>query len=197
VELVPLWIKLAYTLFLCVLVPVYWIHWGPRNFLWFSDIALLVTAVALWQESALLASMMTLAIALPELAWNVDFFGRLLTGRQVLGLSSYMFDATRPLGLRALSLFHVALPVVLIWLVHRLGYDRRAWAYQTAVALVVLPVTYWLTDPADNVNWVYGPGSKPQTWIDRRAYLALVMVFFPVVIYLPTHFLLRALLGEG
>jgi hypothetical protein len=26
VELVPLWIKLAYTLFLCVLVPVYWIH---------------------------------------------------------------------------------------------------------------------------------------------------------------------------
>jgi hypothetical protein len=140
--------------------------------------------------------MMTLAIALPELAWNVDFFGRLLTGRQVLGLSAYMFDTTRPLGLRALSLFHVALPVLLVWLVHRLGYDRRAWAYQTAVALVVLPVTYWLTDPADNVNWVYGPGSKPQTWIGRGVYLALVMVFFPLVIYLPTHFLLSGLFGK-
>ena len=79
-ELIPLWIKVLYTLFLCVLVPVYWVRWGPRNFLWFSDIALLITGVALWLESALLASMMTLAIALPELAWNADFFGRLLSG---------------------------------------------------------------------------------------------------------------------
>jgi hypothetical protein len=191
----PLWAKILYTLFLCVLVPVYWVHWGPRNFLWFSDIALLTTAVALWLESSLLASMMTLAIALPELAWNVDFFGRLASGRHVLGLSGYMFDGRKPLFLRALSLFHVALPVLLVWTVHRLGYDRRAWAFQTVVALVVLPVTYALTEPADNVNWVYGPGSKPQTRISPRAYLVLVMLFFPLVIYLPTHLLLRALFG--
>jgi hypothetical protein len=194
-ELVPLWAKILYTLFLCVLVPVYWVHWGPRNFLWFSDIALLTTAVALWLESSLLASMTTLAIALPELAWNADFFGRLASGRHVLGLSGYMFDGRKPLFLRALSLFHVALPVLLVWTVHRLGYDRRAWAFQTVVALVVLPVTYALTEPADNVNWVYGPGSKPQTRISPRAYLVLVMLFFPLVIYLPTHLLLRALFG--
>jgi hypothetical protein len=56
-------------------------------------------------------------------------------------------------------------------------------------------VTYALTEPADNVNWVYGPGSKPQTRISPRAYLVLVMLFFPLVIYLPTHLLLRALFG--
>jgi hypothetical protein len=111
--LIPLWSKLAYTLFVCVLVPVYWRCWGPRNFLWFSDVALLVTVVALWLESPLLASMMTLAIALPETAWNIDFFGRLATGRQLLGLSGYMFDSRTPRWLRALSL-HVALPVVLL-----------------------------------------------------------------------------------
>jgi hypothetical protein len=194
-ELVPLWLKVVYTLFLGVLVPVYWVRWGPRNFLWFSDIALLATAVALWLESALLASMMALAIALPELAWNADFFGRLVSGRQLLGLSGYMFDAGTPRSLRALSLFHVVLPAVLLWLVFRLGYDRRAWLLQTLVALVVLPLTYALTDPADNVNWVYGPGRQPQTWISPRAYLALVMVFFPVVVYLPTHLLLSALAG--
>ena len=195
-ELVPLWLKVLYTLFLCVLVPVYWVHWGPRNFLWFSDIALLATAAALWLESALLASMMALAIALPELAWNADFFGRLASGRHLLGLSSYMFDAGRPRYLRALSLFHVALPVLLLWMVQRLGYDGRAWAWQTVVALVVLPVTYALTEPADNVNWVYGPGSAPQARIGPRVYLALLMLFFPVVVYLPTHLLLRALFGE-
>jgi hypothetical protein len=195
-ELIPLWIKILYTLFLCVLVPVYWVHWGPRNFLWFSDIALLITGVALWLESALLASMMTLAIALPELAWNADFFGRLLSGRHVLGLSSYMFDERRPLFLRGLSLFHLVLPLLLLWTVHRLGYDRRAWAFQTVLALVVLPVTYAATEPGDNINWVYGPGSKPQTWMTPRTYLALVMLFFPIVIYLPTHLLLGALFGE-
>ena len=195
-DLVPLALKIGYTLFLCVLVPVYWIHWGPKNFLWFSDIALLTTAVALWLESSLLASMMTLAIALPESAWNVDFFGRLITGREILGLSGYMFDRRKPLALRALSLFHVVLPIVLLWLVYRLGYDDRAWVFQTIVALIVLPVTYWLTDPADNVNWVYGPGSVAQTRMHARAYLMLAMIFFPLVIYLPTHLLLRALLGR-
>jgi hypothetical protein len=189
-ELVPLWGKVVYTLFLGILVPAYWIHWGPKNFLWFSDIALLTTAVALWLESSLLASMMTLAVALPELAWNVDFFGRLLTGRHVLGLSGYMFDAHKPRLLRALSLFHVGLPVVLLCLVARLGYDRRAWLFQTAVALVVLPVTYCVSDPRDNINWVYGPGTRPQTWMEPRLYLALLMLAFPLVVYLPVHLLL-------
>jgi len=150
-EQLPTWGKLLYTLFLGVLVPVYWIHWGPKNFLWFSDIALLTTAVALWLESPLLASMMALAVALPELGWNADFFGRLLTGRHLFGLSDYMFDPGRPRYLRALSLFHVALPVVLMWILSRLGYAGRAWVLQTLVALVVLHVRYIVTAPADNV----------------------------------------------
>ena len=39
---IPLWIKIAYTLFVCVLVPFYLRFYGPMNFLWFSDVALLV-----------------------------------------------------------------------------------------------------------------------------------------------------------
>ena len=196
-EQLPTWGKLLYTLFLGVLVPVYWVHWGPKNFLWFSDIALLTTAVSLWLESPLLASMMALAVALPELVWNADFFGRLLTGRHLFGLSDYMFDPGRPRYLRALSLFHVVLPVVLIWILSRLGYDGRAWVLQTLVALIVLPVTYRVTDPADNINWVYGPGSTPQKWVPPLAYLATMMALFPLAIYLPTHLLLRRLFGAS
>ena len=191
--MIPLWSKIVYTLFLCVLIPVYWIHWGPKNFLWFSDIAVLTTAVALWLESSLLASMMTLAVALPELAWNADFFTRLVSGRHILGLSGYMFDSRKPWFVRALSLFHVVLPLMLIWMIYRLGYDCRAWVLQTAVALIVLPVTYALTGPADNINWVYGPGSKPQRWMRPWVYLVLMMIAFPLVVYLPIHLLLRSL----
>ncbi len=194
-EQIPLWLKAVYTLFLCVLVPVYWRHWGPKNFLWFSDIALLTTGVALWLESPLLASMMTLAIGLPELAWNVDFFGRLLTGHRLFGLSAYMFDRTKPRYLRALSLFHVVLPPLLVWIVYRLGYDRRAWAWQSLLAVVVFAVTYRVTDPRENVNWVHGPVSTPQRWMPPRLYLVALMVVFPLVVYLPLHVLLRRLFG--
>ncbi len=187
-EPIALGIKIAYTLFLAVLVPAYWAHYGPRNFLWFSDIALLGAGAALWLESPLLASMMMLAVLLPECAWNLDFFGRLLTGHRMFGMSAYMFERERPRFIRALSLFHVPLPVGLVWLVHRLGYDRRAWLGQSLLALVVLPVSYWLTDPAENVNWVHGLGA-PQRRLPPWLYLALLIVAFALVLYLPPHLL--------
>jgi len=185
-EPIALGVKVAYTIFLAVLVPVYWAHYGPANFLWFSDIALLGGGAALWLESPLLASMMMLAVPLPECAWNLDFFGRLLTGRRMFGMSAYMFERERPRLVRALSLFHVPLPIGLVWLVHRLGYDRRAWLGQSLLALVVLPASYWLTDPAENVNWVHGLGA-PQRRLPPWLYLALLIVAFSLVLYLPPH----------
>ncbi|MGD0462946.1 MAG: membrane-associated protein [Tepidisphaeraceae bacterium] len=187
------WIKIVYTLYVCVLVPIYLLHYPPSNFLWFSDIALLTTVVALWLESSLLASMMALAILLPELVWNINFFLRLIFGIEGIGLSTYMFDPHIPLYVRALSLFHVVLPVLLVWMVYRLGYDRRALIAQTLMAVVVLPVTYAVTDPADNINWVFGPGNKPQHYLPPLLYLALLMIFFPLVIYLPARWILSRL----
>src|SRR5579862_466165 len=98
---IPIWIKATYTLFVAVLIPVYWRKYGPANFLWFSDVALFATALALWLESSLLASMMAVAILLPELGWTIGFFGRLIFGVDVVGLAGYMFDQKRPLYLRA------------------------------------------------------------------------------------------------
>ncbi len=189
---IPLWIKAGYTLFLLVLVPAYWAHYGPRNFLWFSDIALLTAGAALWLESSLLASMMTLAVLLPELAWNLDFFWRLIVRRDLFGMSRYMFDRKTSRFIRALSLFHVPLPFGLVGLVCRLGYDRRAWALQSLVALFVLPLTYALTGPAENINWVYGLGA-PQRRLPRLVYLALLIVAFALVLYLPPHLALSRL----
>lgn len=185
-----LWIKIVYTLFVCVLVPVYAIQYPLTNFLWFSDIALITSVLALWLKSSLLASMMALAVLLPEIVWNVSFFSRLILGADPIGLSAYMFDPRRPLYLRALSLFHVVIPAVLIWMVYQFGYDRRAWFVQTIVALVVLPLSYFWTKPADNVNWVYGLGNKPQQYFPPLVYLGLLMILFPLVVYLPTHFVL-------
>lgn len=193
--LIPLWLKIAYTVVVVVTVAVYAFKYPPDNFLWFSDIALIAIAIGLWLESALIVSMMAVGTLLPEVLWNVSFFGQLATGRHVSGLTDYMFDASRPRYVRALSLFHVVLPALLLWLLHRLGYDPRALAAQTVLAWVVLALSYWLTDPRLNVNWVFGLGAKPQNRIPPLAYIALVMAGFPVLIHLPTHLLLQGLFG--
>jgi len=191
--MIPLWIKIAYTLFVAVTVAVYTVKYSLGNFLWFSDIALLTTVPALWLESSLLASMVAVGIVLPEVLWNVSFFGQLLTGRRVTGLTDYMFDPHKPLYLRALSLFHVFLPVMLLWMIHVLGYAPAAWIAQTALAWVVLPLTYFFSNPEENVNWVFGPGANPQKRIPPLIYLGLLMIGFPVLVYLPTHLLLQML----
>lgn len=193
--MIPISLKIAYTLFVCLLVPIYWRQYGLVNFLWFSDIALLVLVPALWLESPLLISMMALAVVLPELAWNVDYFFRLATGVSLIGLTSYMFDATIPPFIRGLSLFHVALPVILIWMLSRLGYDGRALLWQTLVAAAVLPLSYFLSNPRENVNWVYGLGEKPQTKVPAPLFVLFLMLLFPVGVYLPTHLLLDRIFG--
>ena len=188
-----LWLKIVYTLFICVLVPVYWVRYGPGNFLWFSDIALFTTAAALWLESSLLASMMAVSVVVLESVWIIDFLIGLIAGSSVIGLSAYMFDSKISLPIRALSLFHIAMPVILVWLLHRFGYDRRALIAQTVLAWIVLPASYFLTSPSQNINWVYGPGNGPQKWMPAPLYLTLLMLAFPLVLYLPTHFLLKKL----
>jgi hypothetical protein len=194
---IPIGLKIVYTLFVCVLVPIYWRQYGPANFLWFSDIALLVMVPALWMENALLASMMAVSIVTLEAIWNIDFFVRLATGRSFIGLSAYMFDPNIPLFIRSLSFFHVGLPLLLIWTVHRLGYDRRAWLCQTILSALVLPLSYLVSNPRENVNWSYGFGEKPQHFLPGPLLVVLLMVAFPIVIYLPTHFVFIKLFGSA
>lgn len=190
---VPLWIKVAYTLFLCVLVPVYWRGFGPTNFLWASDIALFITFVALWLESRLLNSMMAVGVLPFELAWGVDFLFEAITGVHLTGMTQYMFNPELPLYLRGLSLYHFMLALVMILLLFRLGYDRRALIAQSVLVWIVLPVTYLVTDPADNINLVFGLGTEPQTVLPPLAYLGLEMILVPVIICLPVHLVLRRL----
>jgi hypothetical protein len=189
--MIPLWLKLVYTVFVAILVPIYAKKWGWGNFLWFSDIALLLMVPALWLESRLLVSMMTVGVLIPEAFWNISFFLRLLTGIRFGGLADYMFNTEKPLYLRALSLFHVFLPIIMLWMLSRIGYDPIALWTQTALAWVVLLLCYLFTNPKENVNWVYGPGNEPQKRLHPLIYLGLVMIFFPVAIFLPTHFMLK------
>jgi hypothetical protein len=191
--LLPFPLKVFATMFLAVLTPAYAVHYGWANFLWLSDIGLFGSVLALWMESPLLASMMAVGTVVLEVAWIIDFVGHLLTRHTLLGLSDYMFDSRNPVFIRALSLFHLILPGLLLWMVWRLGYDPRAWLLQTLLTWIVLLATYLFTDPEQNINWAFGPGSKPQRLLPPILYLVIVMVGVSVLVYLPTHLALTYL----
>ena len=90
----PLLVKLAYTAFMAVLIPVYLRNYGPTNFLYFCDVALLLTLAGVWLESGLLISMAAVGILIPQAFWVVDFTVR-LTGHSFTGMTDYMFEIGR------------------------------------------------------------------------------------------------------
>jgi hypothetical protein len=197
---VPVVVKVLYTAFVAVLVPVYLKSYGPTNFLYFCDVALLLTLAAVWLEWPLAAGMAAVGIVVPQAVWVADFAGG-LCGHHLTGMTAYMFDAKYDLFTRLLSLFHGWLPFLLVYLVWRLGYDRRALAAWTLLAWVLLLVCYFLlpappappTDPnlPVNVNYVYGlSDGAVQTWMPPLAWLALLVVGLPALCFVPAHVVL-------
>ncbi len=193
---IPRPVKIVYTFFLLILVPAYWNHYGPANFLWGSDIALFLLLVAILFENSLPASMMALAVLVPELIWSVDFLARLLFDFDPAFFrgTAYMFDPDKPLLVRGLSLYHAVLPVMLLWLLYRLGYDRRAFVAQTLFCWVVFPMSYLVSTPEANINFVHGFGGEPQQWMPPGLFILFLMVAFPLLLYLPMHLLLSRLM---
>jgi hypothetical protein len=197
-DAVTVGLRIVFTVLVAVVVPVYLVKYGPANFLWFSDIGLFGICAALWLEQRLLGSMMALAVLLPETLWLVSFAtGAFARERGVSTLATYMFDARIPLFLRGLSAaFHLALPPGALWLVYRYGYDDRAFVAQTALAWLVLPATLWLAPPEKNINWVRGFGHPPRRFMPLPLHFGLTMLLFPLLIYLPTHWLLERYFGD-
>ena len=195
---IPLALKLALTAFVVVQVVFYWSAYGPTNFLYFCDVALFLTLASVLTEKRLPASMAAVGILIPQFLWVIDLICGMF-GYCPIGMTEYMFRD--PLPARAISLFHGWLPFLLLYVVYRLGYDRRALLAWTVTAWALMLIAYFLL-PAPpalegssapvNVNFVYGLSDKqPQQWIPPLAWLAVMMTGLPVLFFIPTHLLLE------
>ncbi len=204
-----LWLKLAYTAFMALLVPVYWAKYGPTNFLYFCDVALLITLVGLWLESPLLLSMCAVGILGSQTLWVIDFISN-LAGYPLTHLTDYMF-IVRPdlfmngLFLRGLSLFHGWLPFFLLYLVWRLGYDRRGLPAWTVLAWALILICFFFMPPPRpdpglepvNIDYVYGfSDTEAQHWMPAGLWVVGLMILMPLILFIPTHFLLRRVMPK-
>src|SRR5262245_7526897 len=93
---IPLWVKLAYTAFCAVMVPIYLRDYGPTNFLYFCDVAVLMALVAVWTERPIWASMPAVGILMPQALWMLDFLMECV-GLHLTGMTGYMFKESIPL----------------------------------------------------------------------------------------------------
>ena len=188
---IPLWLKLGWTIWLIVWVPVYWHQYGPANFLFFCDLGNFFLGLALWLESPLIFSWQAVSLLLFQTLYIVDLAGAVVLRSHMIGGTEYMFDLRLPLFVRLLSLFfHVVTPPLLLWGLWRFGYDRRGWICQTLTAWIVVPINYFWRPELD-INWARGPFFREQQVVPGLVYLAGYLIIVPLVIYLPTHLLLR------
>ena len=140
---IPLSLKWIYSAFMAVLIPFYWITYGPTNFLYFCDVAILLVLCGIWLENRLLISMAGVGILLPQVAWVADFIFTFF-GYPLLGMTEYMFRESIPLFARGLSSFHGWIPFLILYLLKKWGYDAKALLYWSVIAWGLMIVSYFL-----------------------------------------------------
>lgn len=192
----PMWVKVAYTVFFFPWIVEGYFAYGPANLLWLCNICNLLLIYGVWRESRIIFSSQLLAVLLTSAVWTIDVLTWALTGWFPLGFTGYMANPEIPLVARIFSLYHSVIPILLIFGVRRLGYDRRGLWLQVAITTVLLPVTLAVSPPEWNINWVWGPGFV-QSWMPPWAWLALCVVGYPVVLYLPVHAVILAWRRRG
>src|SRR5208282_2546770 len=150
----PNWVRWTVLLWFVVWFPAYWRTWGAANFIHLCDIAVILTCIGVWTGSALLISSQAVGSLVVDSAWALDAGSRFFLGRPFLGGTEYLFDPHFPLWIRLLSLFHLVMPPLLLWGIHRTGYDQRAWLLQSAITLPVF-IAARFTSPAKNINFAF------------------------------------------
>ena len=172
---------------IAVWLPVYLWKYGWHVFLNLCDIAVILACAGLWTGSALLLSTQAVSSLVVDLAWNLDLVARAATGEHLIGGTEYMWDPKWPLWLRALSGFHVLLPVVLLWGLRRTGYDRRALPIQAALALAVLVASRLTLGPDVNQNFAWRDPFVGRSWGAAPLHLGLTWGVLVAAVYWPTH----------
>jgi hypothetical protein len=160
------------------------------SLLWFCDVALLLTALGLLFRSAVLVAAQLSAIIVFHFGWHLDYWLFQIFGYSLTGTTGYMFYPGLTLTEKSLSFFsHTFVVPAAVYGVYKLGVPRRAWLLQWAQTALLFGLTYALTDPGENINWMFGTGifGLSPARISPVCYYVLMLVVPPFLIYLPTN----------
>jgi hypothetical protein len=185
---IPDWLRWLALVWLFVWFPVYWHAWGAANFLHLCDVAVILTCLGLWTNNALALSSQVVSSVVIDILWALDVAAWLVFHRHFISGTEYLFDTACPLWIRLLSSFHVIMPVILIWSLSRLGYDRRGFRLQAAIALPVIIASRFVT-PEKNLNFALADPFFHRQLGPAPVHLAITYLALVLAVYLPTHLL--------
>ena len=186
----PWWMRWGALAWLVFWFAVYWRVWGPQNFVYLCDIAVILTCIGLWTNSALLLASQAVSSLVVDAMWALDAASRAFAGRHIFGGTEYLFDASHPLWLRLLSLYHIVIPVVLLLALRRAGYDRRGWALQAGIVAAAF-VAARFTPASQNINFAFRLPVVNKPFGPAPLHVAVSIAFMIFVVYWPTHWALR------
>lgn len=178
------WLALGW---LAIYLPSYAIAYGFTNFLFLCNLGVMLTAVAILGENRWLLASQAIAAPVIGIAWGLDAGWRLFIGRHLYGGTEYMWDPQYPLFTRLLSLYHLAWPVLVVVLVRRVGYDRRGWRLQSAIAAAAIVLCRLFTPPADNINFAFVDPIFGRAFAPPLLHVAIVLAALAGLGYGLTH----------
>lgn len=168
----------------------YWRTWGGANFAHLCDVAVVLTCIGMWSNSALLISSQAVGGLIVDAAWALDACWILFLKHPLVGGNEYLLDNYYPMWIRLLTLFHLVMPGLLLWGMYRLGYDRRGWLLQCAIALPVF-IAARFTPPDKNIDFAFADPFFHRAWGPAPTHVLVIWLFMVLVVYLPTHLLLK------
>lgn len=174
---------------LAIYVPSYLQAYGALHFLQLCNIGVLLTCLAWLTRSALWLSTQWLAAPLIAVLWLADVTATLATGHPLHGGTLYLWDASIPWPARALSIYHVFLPLLLLHALRTTGYDRRALVVQSTLATVVMAISSMVATPQNNLNYLFQwpDGAVPVGPLWMRGVIQVILIV--LILYVPTHLL--------
>jgi hypothetical protein len=201
--LLPLALKWFLVAFSLTLIVYNSLYQGVHSLLYFCNVALFLGTAGICLERTLPVAMAAVGVVLIQLLWSADL---MLTAADAspVRMTAFMLSDNLSLFKKSLAMFHAWLPFVLLFALSRLGYDQRALLWWTVLTWALLLVSYLFLPrppaPADdptlsvNVNFVFGLNmSGPQQRMPELAWLGGMMIVLPLLVFLPSHFVLRRL----
>jgi hypothetical protein len=184
------WVALA---FLAGWMPTYAVTWGSADFLYLCNVAVIMTCLGLWLGSALLLSSQAVAMMVIGTVWCVSLAWSAVThGHTLIGGTEYMWDPHYPLWVRLLSFDHIAVPAVCLWATRKIGFDRRAWKFQSVVAAVVLTSSHFVA-PERNLNFARKELLSYHTWGPGLVHVLFIWTILILLGYWPVYAMLSGI----
>lgn len=175
-------------LWLIVWVPAYWRAWGFSNFAHFCDLGVLLICAGLWLRSSLLLSSQVVGMLIGCAAWCFEVGWQFFAKKGLFGGTEFLLDSHVALWVRFLSFYHVFAPIVAIYAVQKLGYDRRGFRLQIAIAVVALVIGR-LCGPAQNLNFAFVDPVFHRSFGPAPLHLLVMLAGITVLVYAPAHLL--------